>query len=142
MKTHRGRHSVSSLYAHLVFVSKRRGKVFQAKHLDYLAEVLAGVMFDFEGELVEFNGEKDHVHLLIRYPPKHSISGIVNSLKGVSSRRLKQAYPEVANFWSVAKSKGALWSPSYYASSAGGAPIATLKKYIENQNRPIDSSPP
>lgn len=136
MKIHRGRHSVSSLHAHLVFVTKRRGKVFQAKHLDFLNGVFAGVLKEFEAELIEFNGEVDHVHLLISYPPKWSISALVNSLKGVSSRRLKQEFPELSGFWSVAKSKNALWSPSYFASSCGGAPIATLRTYIENQKRP------
>ena len=136
MKIIRGRHSVTSLYAHLVFVAKRRGQVFQGKHLEFLRGVFAGVMVEFEGELMEFNGEVDHVHLLVRYPPKHSVSGIVNSLKGVSSRRLKAEFPEIPHFWSVAKSKNALWSPSYFASSCGGAPIATLREYITNQNAP------
>ncbi len=79
------------------------------------------VLDDFESELLEFNGENDHVHLLISYPPKHSISAMVNSLKGVSSRRLKEQFPEIESFWSVAKSKNSLWSPSYFASSTGGA---------------------
>ena len=43
-------------------------------------------------ELKEFNGEEDHVHLLINYPPKLAISKLVNSIKGVSSRRLRQNY--------------------------------------------------
>lgn len=136
MKLHRGRHSVYLLTAHLVFVTKRRGKIFQGVHLDALEQYFGSVLGDFESELLEFNGECDHVHLLISYPPKWSISAIVNSLKGVSSRRLKQQFPELSTFWSVAKSKNALWSPSYFASSTGGAPIETLKKYIENQNRP------
>ncbi|TAL39753.1 MAG: IS200/IS605 family transposase [Alphaproteobacteria bacterium] len=136
MKIIRGRHSVTSLYAHLVFVAKRRGKVFHGEHLEFLRGVFSGVMEDFEGELVEFNGEADHVHLLVRYPPKHSMSGIVNSLKGVSSRRLKTQFPEISHFWSVAKSKNALWSPSYFASSCGGAPIAKLREYIANQDTP------
>lgn len=133
----RGRHSVYSLTVHLVFVCKRRGKVFEAKHLDYLKMVFDGVLDEFEAELLEYNGEQDHVHLLVSYPPKHSVSAIINSLKGVSSRRLKTEYPELSQFWSIAKSKNALWSPSYFASSCGGATIETLKKYIENQDKPI-----
>ena len=129
MELKRGRHSVYLLTAHLVFVTKRRGNVFEGQHLEFLKPV-------FESVLIEFNGECDHVHLLVSYPPKWSVSALVNSLKGVSSRRLKQAFPDVETCWSVAKSKNALWSPSYFASSTGGAPIETLKKYIENQNRP------
>ena len=136
MNFKRGRHSVYLLTVHLVFVTKRRGKVFEGRHLEFLEPVFASVLTDFESELIEFNGECDHVHLLVSYPPKWSISALVNSLKGVSSRRLKQAFPDVETSWSAAKSKNALWSPSYFASSTGGAPIETLKKYIENQNRP------
>jgi putative transposase len=135
-KYNKGRHSVFSLNVHLIFVCKRRGKVFNEAHLTALHDIFDKVLDDFEAELLEMNGEKDHVHLLVSYPPKHSIAGIVNSLKGVSSRRLKEMFPEIESFWSVAKSKNSLWSPSYFASSTGGAPIEVLKKYIQDQNRP------
>lgn len=135
-KYNRGRHSVYSLTAHLIFVCKRRGKVFSKQHLESLHAIFDNVCDDFDAELIEFNGEEDHVHLLVSYPPKESISGLINSLKGVSSRLLKQEYPELENFWSIKKSKGALWSPSYFASSTGGATIEKLKAYIEAQKTP------
>lgn len=135
-KANKGRHSVYSLTVHLIFVCKRRGKVFDDERLMALHTMLDKVLDDFEAELLEFNGEEDHVHLLVSYPPKHSIAAIVNSLKGVSSRRLKEQFPAIESFWSVAKSKNALWSPSYFASSTGGAPIEVLKRYIQEQNRP------
>lgn len=70
------------------------------------------VCLKLESELEEFNGEKDHVHLLVSYPPKISISKLVNYLKGVSSRRLRQYYKtEISKFYW----KGVLWSPSYFA---------------------------
>jgi putative transposase len=47
---------------------------------------------DFEAELKQFNGEQDHAHLLVHYPPKVQLSKLINSLKGVSSRRLRQEY--------------------------------------------------
>jgi putative transposase len=78
----------------------------------------------------EFNGEVDHVHVLIEYPPKLSISQIVNALKGVSSRRYVQ------EGFKKPSGKEALWSPSYFASSVGGAPLEVLKKYIQNQLKP------
>lgn len=65
--------------------------------------------------------------------PTIEISRLVNSLKGVSSRYLRRDYPELAqHYWRAQR----LWSPSYYAGTAGGAPLATLKQYIEHQNRP------
>lgn len=75
----------------------------------------------------------EHVHLLVTYPPKLRLSELVNSLKGVSSRLLKQEFPAISTFWSVRKSKGALWSPSYFAGSVGGAPLSVLREYIEAQ---------
>lgn len=133
----RGRHVVYLLHVHLVFVTKRRGKVFTVRHLQRLEEIFRSVCNDFEAELQEFNGEDDHVHLLVIYPPKVRLSELVNSLKGVSSRLLKQEYSEIGRFRSVAKSSGALWSPSYFAGSVGGAPITVLREYIEGQKRPL-----
>lgn len=136
MNLKRGRYSVYSLNVHLIFVCKRRGKVFQGRHLDRLQDIFTKVCGDFDADLIEFNGEQDHVHLLINYPPKISVSSLVNSLKGVSSRRLKQEFPEIREFWSVRKSGDSLWSPSYFAASVGGAPIAILRQYIEQQQTP------
>jgi len=137
MKLSRSRHSVFSLTVHLIFVCKRRGRVFGKTHLDYLRDTFDGVLDEFGSELLEFNGEQDHVHLLVSYPPKVSVSSLVNSLKGVSSRKLKTEFPELEQFWSIQKSKNALWSPSYFACSTGGAPIETLKRYIQNQDAPL-----
>ncbi|MFZ4655147.1 MAG: transposase [Methylococcaceae bacterium] len=49
-----------------------------------MQEIFDKVLDDFEAELLELNGEKDHVHLLVSYPPKHSVAGMMNSLKGVT----------------------------------------------------------
>ncbi|GAN52421.1 MULTISPECIES: IS200/IS605 family transposase [Methylobacterium] len=135
MELRTGRHVVFALHAHLVFTTKRRGKVLTRPHLDRLQVIFASVCADFEVELREFNGERDHVHLLVFYPPKVRLSELVNSLKGVSSRLLKKEFPEIASFWSVKKSRGVLWTPSYFAGSVGGAPLSILKQYIENQGR-------
>ncbi|WP_293737922.1 IS200/IS605 family transposase [uncultured Parasutterella sp.] len=128
-----GRHCVFNLHIHLVFVTKYRRSVFTKAVLEDLKEIFASVCQDFEAELVEFDGEKDHVHLLINYPPKVSVSRLVNSLKGVSSRLIrKKRYPCMQDkLWA-----GALWSPSYFAASCGGAPISIIKQYIEQQDTP------
>lgn len=91
-----GRHCVFLLHVHLVFVTKYRRGVFTKAILDDLKEIFASVCHDFEAELVEFDGEDDHVHLLVTYPPKIAISALVNSLKGVSSRLIrKKRYPSI-----------------------------------------------
>lgn len=128
-----GRHCVFNLHIHLVFVTKYRRSVFTKAVLEDLTEIFASVCQDFEAELVEFDGEKDYVHLLINYPPKVSVSRLVNSLKGVSSRLIrKKRYACIQDkLWA-----GALWSPSYFAASCGGAPISIIKQYIEQQDTP------
>lgn len=127
-----GRHCVFKLHAHLVFVTKYRFKVLEGYMYPTLQTLFEKVCGDFETELIEFNGEDDHVHLLVHYPPKISIAKLVNSLKGVSSRILKLHHPEVANRYY----KGALWSPSYFAASCGGAPLDIIKQYVEQQRTP------
>ncbi|MFE1961909.1 IS200/IS605 family transposase [Streptomyces sp. NPDC059479] len=129
-----GRHCVFALHAHLVFVTKYRHKVFKDAHLTRMEEIMRAVCEDFECELVEFNGENNHVHLQVNFPPKVALSKLVNSLKGVSSRRLRQEYPElVRHYWQAQR----LWSGSYFAGSAGGAPLSIIRQYIEQQNRPL-----
>lgn len=128
-----GRHCVFLMHVHLVFVTKYRRKVFTEEILLRLKEVFSEVCSSFEAELVEFNGENDHVHLLINYPPKVTVTKLVNSLKGVSSRILrKEGYSSIKrNLYG-----GALWSPSYFAGSCGGVPLEKVKEYIEQQKTP------
>ncbi|MHB1683465.1 MAG: IS200/IS605 family transposase [Bacilli bacterium] len=128
-----GRHCVFNLHVHLVFVTKYRSGVFTKAILEDMRQVMASVCHDFEAELVEFDGEDDHVHLLVNYPPKVAISTLVNSLKGVSSRLIRQKNdPEIRQkLWD-----GHLWSPSYFAGSCGGAPLSIIREYIEGQRTP------
>lgn len=133
MEVRTGRHCVFMMHVHLVFVTKYRRGVFTKEILDDLRGIFAKVCADFEAELVEFDGEDDHVHLLVNYPPKMAVSKLVNSLKGVSSFLIrKKDYPDIKKkLWG-----SALWSPSYFAGSCGGAPIDIIRKYIEQQQTP------
>ncbi|MFI6703749.1 IS200/IS605 family transposase [Streptomyces sp. NPDC050509] len=88
----------------------------------------------FETELREFNGEADHVHLLIHYPPKIALSKLINSLKGVSSRYLRAEYTGRINPIGMGS---VFWSRSYFAASCGGAPLTVIRQYIEQQKRPL-----
>jgi putative transposase len=128
-----GRHCVFQLHVHLVFVTKYRKKIFDADAIHRLNTIFDKVCRDFQSQLIELNGEVDHVHLLVNYPPKHSVSSLVNSLKGVSSRLLRLERPDIERkYW-----KDVLWSPSYLAASCGGAPISIVRQYIEQQKTPL-----
>lgn len=121
------------MHVHLVFVTKVRHKVFTDRHLTRMEAIMRDVCRDFEAKLVEFNGENNHVHPLVNFPPKVAVARLVNSLKGVSSRRLRQEFPDLARHYYQANK---LWSGSYLAGSVGGAPRSVVKQYIEQQNRP------
>lgn len=129
----KGRSCVFALHVHLVFVTKYRRAIFTRQILGDLRDIFQSVCKDFEASLVEFEGEKDHVHLLVNYTSKTAISRLVNSLKGVSSRMIRQKnYPTIRSaLWG-----NALWSPSYFAGSCGGAPISIIRQYIEQQSSP------
>jgi REP-associated tyrosine transposase len=117
----------------LVFIIKVRYRIFDGNAIQRLQAIFSKVCMDFEAQLVEMDGEDNHVHLLVHYPPKHSISALVNSLKGVASGLLRAERPDLVHrYW-----KGVLWSPSYFAASCGGAPIGVLKAYIEQQKTPL-----
>ena len=90
------------------------------------------VCLDFEAELMEFDGQDDHAHLLVAYPPKASISAMVSSLKGASAYRLW-----ALNFTEVQRKLWGkhFWSPSYCAVSCGGAALETVKAYRQDQRK-------
>ncbi|KHD29509.1 IS200/IS605 family transposase [Xenorhabdus nematophila] len=126
------RHSVSKLVVHLVFTTKYRRKIFTGVMIEQLKEAFESACVKLECQLIEMDGEQDHVHLLISYPPKLSISVIVNNLKAVSSRMLRLQNTHLTR----QSQSSALWSRSYFACTAGGATIETLKAYVESQATP------
>jgi putative transposase len=132
----RERHSVSRLTVHLVCVTKYRRKVFDSKALEYLKNHANRVFAKMDCRLLACDGEADHVHLLVEYPPKIPVSVLVNMFKGTSSRMLRVERPDIAQrYWR----KGVLWSPSYFAASTGGATLEMVKRYVESQR--ASSSP-
>ncbi len=112
---------------------RKMSNVFTKPILEELSKIFEGVCKNFSAKLVEFEGERDHVHLLVNYSPKISVSKLVNSLKGVSSRLVrKNDYPTIRQaLWG-----NSLWSPSYFAGACGGAPLEIIRQYIEQQDAP------
>ena len=125
--------SVSDLKAHLVLTTKYRRKAFTLEMLKRVEDVLVDLLEKWDCKLVEFNGEEDHVHLLFQYHPDLQLSKLVNNIKSVTSRRLRQEYAKhLEKFFC----KDAFWNGSYFVASCGGVTISKLKEYIENQNSP------
>jgi len=128
-----GRSHISNLHAHLVFSTKYRRKALTAEILDYCRDIMAEVCSEHGATLTEFNGEADHVHMLVHYPPTLALSVLVKALKGRSSRLLRQQFRRHLKrvLWG-----DALWTPAYFAGSCGGAPLTVVQDYINNQRRP------
>jgi putative transposase len=118
--------------------------VFTKEILNDLRGIFAAVCHDFEATLVEFDGEDDHVHLLVNYPPKVAVSALVNSLKGVSSRLIRRKkYPEIRKkIWGRA-----LWSQSFLPEAVAALPSKSFAN-TSNSSRPhtdmdmADTNPP
>ncbi|MEO3783325.1 IS200/IS605 family transposase [Actinocorallia sp. B10E7] len=114
-----------------------RHPVFTGRHPERLEEIIREVRADFETDPAEFNGENDHVHLPVNLPPKIALSRLANSLKGVSSPRMRTELPDPARRYRRANKP---WPGSCLAGSVGGAPLSALRQYIEQQHRPGEST--
>jgi putative transposase len=128
----RRRHSVSKLVVHLIFTTKYRRKLFDGRMIEQLREAFGSAASKLECEIIEMDGEPDHVHLLVAYPPKLAVSVMVNNLKSVSSRFLRQQNTQLR----MQSKTGLLWSRSYFVCSAGGVTIETIRAYVQSQSTP------
>jgi putative transposase len=124
---------VSLLTAHLVLTTKSRKKVFTGEMIDRLGEILKVLLKKWDCEIVEFNGESDHVHLLFRYTPQTELPKFINNVKTVTSRYLRKEFPERVNQFYY---KDVLWNGSYFIASCGGVTIDVLRQYVDSQDKP------
>lgn len=135
MKPNKGSHSVYSIHLHLVLVTKYRRKVITLPMIERMAEILQNICKKKKSLMLQFDGESDHVHLLIDLHPDNNISQLVASLKSASSRVIRKEFkPEIDRVYS----QPVFWSGSYYIASCGGVTIERLRKYIEEQQTPTD----
>lgn len=129
----KGFRSVYSLTAHVVFVTKYRKKLINQALLTRLNEIFTATCHKWECELLEFNGDVDHVHLLIRYHPRVELSKFIANLKTVSSRLIRKDFTAyLANYYR----KPVFWTGSYFVASCGGVTVEQLKVYVEQQSSP------
>lgn len=130
MEHKKNRTSVTLLHAHLVFVVKYRRRVISDRVRDTIAAAIRRAYASLRAEAVEIDGEMDHIHVMVRYPPSVSVSDLAKRMKGASSAAVRACrFPEVAR----RLRGGHFWSPSYFAVSCGGAPLDAVKAYIQNQ---------
>ena len=124
-------HSVFSLHYHLILVTKYRRKVFDDDVSNRAKELFEAIAPNYKIEVLEWNHDQDHVHVLFKAQPKTELSKFINAYKSASSRVLKKEYPSIkGQLW-----KEMFWSRSFCLLSSGGAPIEVIKQYIEEQGQ-------
>ena len=129
MELDKNQHSVYSINYHLVMVIKYRKKVISDEISGYLRATFERIGITYGVELVEWNHDKDHVHILLKSHPNTELSKFLNAYKSASSRLIKKEYPVIKKaLW-----KEYFWSRSFCLVTSGGAPLEVLKRYIESQ---------
>jgi putative transposase len=124
-------HCVYNLKYHLVLVTKYRKKCISNQMMSRLKQIFIELCQKWECNLIEFNGEADHIHILLDVNPKIALSIFINNLKTVSSRYIRK---EFSNHLSKFYFKNPVfWSRSYCVLTCGGAPLSVIKQYIEQQ---------
>ena len=130
MKVNHGRGYVYSIHYHLVWCIKYRRKILTTEIEKDLIEILNKIAKDNNFEILECNGDLDHVHLLINCSPQHYIPDMIKALKGVSARLLMKKYGEYINerIWC-----GHLWNPSYFIATVSENTEEQIRIYIQKQ---------
>ena len=120
---------VYSCKYHVIWCPKYRRKVLVNGVDIRLKEIIQGVCTESRADILELEVMPEHVHLLVEVDPQYGIHRLVRSIKGRSSRLLRQEFP-----WLKSRLP-TLWTNSYFVSTVGGAPLEIIKQYIENQKR-------
>ena len=127
------KHSVFLLQYHLILVIKYRREVIDDKVCNRLREIFEyiGAKEQYKLKMIEFNHDKDHLHILFKAEPKSELSKFINAYKSASSRLIKKEFPKVKQkLW-----KEAFWSRSFFLATTGGVTLEVLRQYVENQGK-------
>ena len=126
-------HAVFCIHLHIVLVTKYRRKVITSGILERMQQIFTDLCQQQKSILIEFNGESDHVHLLVNISPDNHISEFVKVLKSSSSRLIRKEFKShVDQFYK----KPVFWSSSYFVNSSGGVSLDVLNKYTKQQDSP------
>jgi putative transposase len=121
------RHVLYTCKYHVVFCPKYRRKVSVSGVDKRLKQILDQLAKELGCDVMELEIMPDHVHILCEVDPQFGVHKFVKRNKGLSSRLLRQEFPQLKSRLPT------MWTHSYFISTVGGAPTAILKPYIENQ---------
>jgi len=122
-------HCVFRLNYHIIFCTKFRRHVLTPEKREFLFDIIRKLAIESSVEIVEINGEEDHIHFLLDAPPTVCLSNIIGKLKSKSASALLNQFGSF--FWD--RHARTVWSSGYFVCSTGGAPLALIKLYIQNQ---------
>ena len=115
---------------HVVWVTKYLRPVLTQQIETRLKEILKNIAAEIQVDILEMEvADMNHVHLLVSLDPQFGVHKAVKRFKGASSRYLRQEFPQLKSRLPT------LWTNSYFVSTVGGAPLAKIKEYIQNQKR-------
>ena len=129
-------HSVFSLHYHLILVTKYRKPVFDDEISEKAKALFEAIAPNYKIEVLEWNHDQDHVHILFKAQPKTELSKFINAYKSASSRVLKKEFPSIREqLW-----QDMFWSRSFCLLSSGGASIEVIRQYIKEQGSKDDKT--
>lgn len=128
----RGGHTVSRLTVPLVWVAKYRFHVLKGDIQKRCRELLMQICDSEDVRILSGVVSKDQVHMHLEYPPSKAISDLVKRLKGRTSRKLQDEYPELKKrYWG-----NHCWAIGYGAWSTGNITDEQVQEYLEHQRKP------
>ncbi len=114
---------------HVVWCPKYRRKVLVGDVACRLKDLIRQIATECTSEILELEVMPDHVHLLVGVDPQYGIHKLIKKIKGTTSHALRQEFPQIKSRLPT------LWTNSYFVATVGGAPLAMVKQYIENQKK-------
>jgi REP-associated tyrosine transposase len=127
-KTYKSNNNVVySCKYHVVWCPKYRKSVLTGSIAGRLKTIIRDVVSERKSEIIEMEIMPDHVHLLVEVDPQYGIHRLVKQIKGRSSKLLRSEFKVLRTRIPT------LWTNSYFVSTAGGAPLAVIRQYIEHQ---------
>lgn len=128
-----GRHVVFSLQAHIVLVTKYMRGAISDRVRDVIVTTANDVAKRYEFQILDIDGDDDHIHLVVDYPPKLSLSKLVMVLKANTTKKIReQRFDEVESVLL----DDHFWSPSYLVTSTGGDSLEKVRRYVQDQRKP------
>ncbi len=126
--TNRAKHN---LKVHLILVCKYRKKLLEQGIEANIKDIIRDIENNSDFDIIEMETDIDHIHLMIQYIPKVSISSIINRVKSITTKRIWNLHQQILqkHFW---KEK-TFWTDGYFVCSVGEASPETIQNYIKNQ---------